>query len=154
MVWYDMVWFVWYCYSLAVCLVLALVVVLIVGLVGQEHVLPTPSSLPPSILPSLPPSLYYSLLSIFLSTPRGWSGWSGGRAGLEGRRLLPLECLGILRDEKEGRGGVGEGRRVGRRDVTGVGQGGGVSSVRRARASSKSMAWESTRMCMCRWSCC
>ena len=34
-------------------------------------------------------------LLCILGTPRGWSGWSGGRAGSKERRLPPLECLGL-----------------------------------------------------------
>ena len=41
------------------------------------------------LLLPLPPLL------CILGTPRGWSGWSGGRAGSKERRLPPLECLGL-----------------------------------------------------------
>ena len=41
--------------------------------------------------------------SKFLGTPRGWSGWSGGRAGSKERRLPPLECLGLEARRSEAR---------------------------------------------------
>ena len=37
----------------------------------------------------------FFLFFFALGTPRGWSGWSGGRAGSQERRLPPLECLGL-----------------------------------------------------------
>ena len=39
-------------------------------------------------------SSHFFLFFFALGTPRGWSGWSGGRAGSQERRLPPLECLG------------------------------------------------------------
>ena len=37
----------------------------------------------------------FFLFFFSLGTSRGWSGWSGGRAGSQERRLPPLECLGL-----------------------------------------------------------
>ena len=121
-VWYDMVWFVWYCHGFAVVLVLALVVVLIVGLVEQEHGLPSPS-FPPSLHPSLLPFLLllFSSFNIPKHSTRvewleRWKGWP------ERAAPSPSGVLGNI----DGRGK--EGKEGGGMDV---GRGGCVSSVPR-----------------------